>query len=90
LERRMSAVRDVLDDVELAGKPELLVFNQIDRLPEGEGEAVAERHGGVAVSALAGQGLLELLHAAEEVLWGEEPAAEPGHSLTDDYSVSGA
>ncbi|MDE0885868.1 MAG: GTPase HflX [Myxococcota bacterium] len=88
LERRMSAVRDVLDRVELNEKPELLVFNQIDRLPEGEGAAVAERYGGVAVSALAGEGLFELLRAAEDILWGEELAAEGSHSLTDDYSLS--
>lgn len=89
LERRMSAVRSVLDDIGLDAKPELLVFNQIDRLPEGEGATVAQRYGGVAVSALEGEGLLELLRAAEQVLWGEQPEAEVGHSLTSDYTVDG-
>ena len=86
----MSAVRSVLDDIGLDAKPELLVFNQIDRLPQGEGATVAQRYGGVAVSALEGEGLLELLRAAEQVLWGEQPEAEVGHSLTSDYTVDGA
>ena len=88
-ERRIAAVRKVLDNIELNEKPELLVFNQIDRLPEGEGEALARRYGGVAVSGLEGQGLTELLKAAERVLWGEEANGEGGHSLTDEYTLGG-
>jgi GTP-binding protein HflX len=88
-ERRIAAVRKVLDGIELAEKPELLVFNQIDRLPEGEGEALARLQGGVAVSALKGQGLTELLRAAERVLWGDEANGESGHSLTDEYTADG-
>ena len=89
LERRMSAVRTVLDDIELAEKPELLVFNQIDLLPEGEAEALTQRYGGVAVSALRGEGLIELLRAAECVLWGDQAEDEVGHSLTNDWAVDG-
>ncbi|HIG00882.1 MAG TPA: GTPase HflX [Myxococcales bacterium] len=85
MERRMSAVRTVLNGIELTDKPELLVFNQIDRLPEGAGANLAKRYGGVAVSALQSQGLIELLHAAEHVLWGDQAEAEVGHSLTNDY-----
>jgi GTP-binding protein HflX len=90
LERRMSAVRTVLDNIKLHEKPELLVFNQIDRLPKGEGEALAARYGGVAVSALRGRGLIELLRAAEQVLWDDQSEAETGHSLTSDYTVDGS
>ena len=89
LERRMSAVRTVLDDIELAEKPELLVFNQIDLLPEGEARALTQRHGGVAVSALKGEGLIELLRAAECVLWGDQAEDKVGHSLTNDWAVDG-
>jgi GTP-binding protein HflX len=67
-ERRIEAVREVLADIGLADTPELLVFNQIDRLPEGAGRAIAARHGGVAVSALAKQGLEELIARAQERL----------------------
>jgi GTP-binding protein HflX len=70
-ERRIQAVREVLDEIGLDGTPELLVFNQIDRLPEGVGEGLADRHRGVAVSALTGTGLDRLLARAELVLWSE-------------------
>ena len=67
-ERRIDAVRRVLRDIGVEA-PELLVFNQIDRMEDGEGEAVARRHGGVAVSALRRTGLRGLLERAERTLW---------------------
>jgi len=68
-ERRIDAVREVLSEIGLDDKPELLVFNQIDRLPEGAGEKLAARFGGVAVSALERSGLGALIDRAEDVLW---------------------
>ena len=38
-ERRIAAVRGVLDELGISDTPELLVFNQVDRLPEDDGEA---------------------------------------------------
>lgn len=67
-ERRIAAVRRVLGEIGLADTPELLVFNKIDRLPPGTGRALAERHGAVAVSALGGAGLDDLLERAEAML----------------------
>jgi GTP-binding protein HflX len=67
-ERRIAAVREVLEQIGMAGTPELLVFNQIDRIPFGEGEAIAARHGGVAISALGRRGLTELLLRADAML----------------------
>jgi len=72
LERRLAAVRRVLDEIGLGGVPEILVFNQIDRLPPGEGRALAAQHGAVAVSALRGAGLEELLLRVEDVLWARD------------------
>ncbi len=69
LDRRIEAVREVLRELELSETPELLVFNQIDRLPPGMGAAIAARHGGVAVSALQRQGLGELVERAAKRLW---------------------
>jgi GTP-binding protein HflX len=69
LERRLAAVRGVLDEIGLAETPELLVFNQIDRLPPGLGAALAARHGGVAISALRREGLEALLAAVEDRLF---------------------
>src|SRR5690606_20234006 len=69
---RIAAVRGVLHAMELGDTPELLVFNQIDRLPAGEGQALAAREGGIAISALRGLGLRELLEAVEKTVWSED------------------
>ena len=78
IERRIEAVHDILDGIGLGDIPELLIVNQVDRLPEGVGEAVARRHKGIAVSALENVGLRELLVRAEEILWGAD-SPEAGH-----------
>ncbi len=67
-ERRIAAVREVLGQIGMSATPELLVFNQIDRIPPGEGRAIAARHGGVAVSALAQRGLEGLVARADAML----------------------
>ena len=67
-ERRIKAVREILDQIGLAETPELLVFNQIDRLPSDAAHALIARHGGVAISALKGTGLSELLATVEDLL----------------------
>jgi GTP-binding protein HflX len=72
VERRLQAVWAVLEEMGLRDTPELLVLNQVDRLPPGAGEALAERHGGVAVSALTREGLDTLLDRAAAMLWREE------------------
>jgi GTP-binding protein HflX len=77
-ERRIAAVREVLGQIDVLGTPELLVFNQIDRLPPGEGEALAARHGGVAISALERRGLTRLVARADEMLAESEAEGAPG------------
>ncbi len=76
VERRITAVRQILADIGLADTPELLVFNQADRLSGGFaggiGSSLAQRYGGVAISALKRAGLRDLLVHAEDVLWCEE------------------
>ena len=79
LERRIAAVREVLESIQLGDTPELLVFNRIDLLAPGAGEAIAWRHGGVAVSALRGTGLRELLARADAMLWERERRDDTSH-----------
>ena len=43
----------------------------MDRLGDGAGEAMARRHGGIAVSALHRTGLRRLLARAEGMLWAD-------------------
>ena len=72
IDRKVETVRRVLDELELGGKKELLVFNQIDRLPAGIHKELEQRYNCVAVSALRGDGLVELLQRAEAMLWQDE------------------
>ena len=75
-ERRIEIVREVLAKIGVAATPELLVFNQIDRLPSGVGAAIAKRHRGVAISALHRRGLDELVERAQILIFdGERGAA---------------
>jgi GTP-binding protein HflX len=70
-ERRAAAVRKILEEIGISETPELMVFNQIDRLPADESKALLETNAGVAISALKRIGLQELLSDAEELLWAE-------------------
>ena len=67
--RHIETVRHILSDIGLSETPELLIFNQIDKLPSGVGQTIAERHGGIGISALQRTGLRELLGSVENLLW---------------------
>ena len=81
IERRIEAVREVLRDIGLEQTPELLVFNQADRVPKSEAQAIATRLGGIAVSALNRDGLRELMAHAERLLWNETTGDDAGEVL---------
>ena len=74
------AVDAILASLDLEGTPRLLVFNKMDRDPDGA-RALAHREGGVAVSATTREGFPDLLARCEEVLWRrgrvQAPGAEP-------------
>ncbi len=66
-ELQMAAVRDVLDEIDAGGVPELLCFNKADLTPEAK--RLVDRHpGSVAVSAAAGTGIEALLTAISDRL----------------------
>jgi len=81
LERRLAAVRRVLGEIGLGDTPELLVFNQVDRLPAAEATALARRYHAVPVSALRGIGLEALLDRVADAFWESELPAAPRGSL---------
>jgi GTP-binding protein HflX len=61
LQAQMTAVRSVLDEIDAADIPQLLVLNKIDRLDEVARRRLANRHpGAVLVSARTGENLDEL------------------------------
>jgi GTP-binding protein HflX len=69
VEEQVAAVRDVLAEIGAGGIPELLVVNKVDRLSEVERARVTRMfRGGVAISALTGEGLEELLQRVESAL----------------------
>ena len=71
----MAAVYAVLSEMGLRDRPEILVFNKIDRLPPGDGSRLAAQFGGVAVSALQRTGFESVLGRAEAELF--EANAKP-------------
>lgn len=77
LDHRIRAVHEVLGELGLDQKPELLVFNQVDRLPEDVSLALCRRYHAIPISALTGLGLRELLTRAEEMLWDDDDL-QPG------------
>ncbi len=71
LEDQVQAVDEILSELGLSSKPRLLVMNKVDRLPPGEGQAMAHVRDAVAVSAATRQGLPELLHRCDRLLWAD-------------------
>ena len=58
---QIQAVREVLDEIGAASVPELLVFNKADLAPLVAKQLVADHVGSVAVSAVTGEGIDDLL-----------------------------
>jgi GTP-binding protein HflX len=96
-DEQIAAVEKILGDLGLGEKRRVLVMNKVDRLPAGEGAAVAHRAGGVAISAATRDGISDLLHACDRLLWagGRVPFAEveagaPAPEVGAPLSVTGA
>jgi GTP-binding protein HflX len=70
-DQQVRAVEAILRDLGLQAKKRVLVFNKVDRLPPGEGAALAHQAGGVAISAATRAGLPDLLHRCDRLLWDE-------------------
>ena len=88
LDRRIRAVRDVIGELGLDQKPELLVFNQIDRLEGEDASAIARRYQAIPISALRGIGLRELLTEAEEILWDDDELRPGEEARFSDLAAS--
>jgi GTP-binding protein HflX len=74
-EDQIAAVERILVDLGLDGKKRLLVFNKADRLAAGEGAALAHQRDAVAVSAATRDGLEDLLHRCDRLLWADGKVA---------------
>ena len=69
MSEQIEAVREILAQLELSEKPELLLLNKSDRLGPEEREALAKRFGGICISALNGDGIPDMLRAAERMVF---------------------
>jgi GTPase len=89
-DEQIEAVEEILRGLGLIEKRRLLVYNKIDRLPPGEGAAIAharrEREA-VAISAATDVGLPELLARCERVLWTDGRVALGDVVATDDAAA---
>jgi GTP-binding protein HflX len=80
VELHIEDVRRVLADLGLSGKPECLALNKCDKLPAQGAATLARKLGGIAVSALTGEGIAKLLEAVEPLLFAGE-ARETGRAI---------
>jgi GTP-binding protein HflX len=72
---QIDAVRTVLEEIGAADVPELLVFNKVDVTTEGK--RLVEGHpGSVAISAVTGEGVEDLLHTVSDRLRALETVVE--------------
>src|SRR5207237_6601620 len=69
-EERIEAVNSVLAEIGADGVPQLIVYNQIDRVPEVQPEVVRDSYGkilNIKVSAMTGVGIDELRSVLAEL-----------------------
>lgn len=71
-EQHISSVEKILRELNLNDKPQILVFNKIDRIPEEEREALIRRYKAIGISALDPSTFRPLLDAIEVHLWGNK------------------
>jgi len=68
-EQQMRSVEKILSELELSGRPQLLVFNKADRVDNDEVVSLSTRFNAIPVSALKPETFNELLTALEHKLW---------------------
>lgn len=68
-EQHMESVDTVLKDLNLGDKPKLLVFNKIDRMPDGTVINILTRYDASAISAIRPESLRFLLGEIESRIW---------------------
>jgi GTP-binding protein HflX len=68
-EQQMKSVENILSDLGLSEKPQLLVFNKEDLIDKEEAGAICKRFRGISISALRSETFYRLLNAVEAQLW---------------------
>jgi GTP-binding protein HflX len=78
VEHHRLAVIEVLHELGLDETPQILVWNKADRARPDLVARLVEEHGGIAISAVEGQGLPELLDRVERLLFRQAARASVG------------
>lgn len=68
-EQHISSVEKILRDLNLNEKPQILVFNKIDKIAEAEREILTKRFNAIPISALDPDTFEPLLESIEAYLW---------------------
>jgi GTP-binding protein HflX len=90
-DEQIEAVVGILAGLGLAEKRRVLVFNKADRLAPGEAAAIAHAHDGLALSATTREGIPDLLHRCDRLLWaGRRVALDEVEASADDARAARA
>lgn len=68
-EQQIASVEHILKDLNLDGKPRLLVLNKLDQVAKDEAVYIEARYNTFAVSAKQPETLAPLLKAVEQSIW---------------------
>jgi len=68
-EQHITSVEKILEELNLRDKPQLLVFNKIDKVTKEEADNLRMRFHAVTVSALDSSTFISLLEAIESYIW---------------------
>ncbi|RPH72854.1 MAG: GTPase HflX [Myxococcaceae bacterium] len=75
---QVETVEEILGTLGLLSKPRILVWNKADRIDSELVQTLVRTRGGVAISAVSGQGLETLLQKADRTLFAEGASVELG------------
>jgi GTP-binding protein HflX len=89
VEGHIEAVRDILAELGLDEKPEVLILNKCDRLDPAEIQGLVRRLTGTPISALDGRGVEDLLAVVEPIAFPEDPEGDE-RSVGSAVAVRGA
>jgi len=73
-EQHITSVDKILEELHLRNKPQLLVFNKIDKITKEEADNLRIRFHAITVSALDSSTFISLLEAIESYIWNSKMA----------------
>ncbi|MFB6352320.1 MAG: GTPase HflX, partial [Bradymonadaceae bacterium] len=81
-EERMSAVNDILRELELDGKEQILVFNKMDKIDEEAARSLAQTYNAIPISAIDMETTMPLIEELENRLLRQDQETEGAKTWT--------